>query len=279
MSLLPVVFLAGRLLVAQFLVFGAGSSWLILNDRGDVHRVIAAFPPGIPPQVREVAVSPDGTRVAVTALLPSAQNVMLFLWSLDSDSVSQIGDAVGFHAAPTFSRDGRRIVFAHHPRKGGPPGAHEEGSFAQLYEQDLQTLELKALTASRGCHMSSAEGTGRLYFAHANCVGGRRIEVLEGGTERALTDFGDHHDQPSLSPDGKTLVFTRERDDDIELQALSLKKPGAKPKRLWIGPRKGVRFSPQYLRDGTLLFQNGEAVFALVAGVATPRWDFGGGRK
>lgn len=279
MSLLPALFIAGKVLVGQFLVFGEGSNWLVLNDRGEVHRAIAAFPAAIPPQVREVAVSPDGTRLAVTALSPSVQNVMLFLWSLDSDSVKQIGDTVGFHAAPVFSRDGRRIVFAHHPRKGGPPGAHEEGSFAQLYEQDLQTLELKALTASRGCHMGSVEGRGRLYFAHANCLGGRRIEVLEAGSERPLTDFAEHHGEPSLSPDGATLVFTREQGDDIELGALSLKKPGAKPARLWMGPRRGVRFSPQYLHDGTLMFQNGETVFALVRGVPTPRWDFRGGRK
>lgn len=271
--------LVGKVVLAQFLVFGDGPNWLILNERGEVHRAFTGFPAGIPTQVREVAVSPDGTRLAVTAFSPVDQNVMLYLWQLEGGSVSRIGDAVGFHAAPSFSRDGKRIVFAHHPKKGGPPGAHEEGSYAQLYEQNLETLELKALTASSGCHMGSVDGRGRLYFAHSNCLGGRRLEVLEAGVERPLTDFREHHGEPSLSADGATLVFTREREDDIELQTLSLKTPRAKPTRLWMGPRRGTRFSPQFLRDGTVMFQNGETVFALIRGVPSPRWDFRGGRK
>ncbi len=200
-----------QLACGQFLVFGEGKSWLILNDVGEVHRAISAFPAGIPSDVREVAVNAEGSRIAVTAMLPSAQNVMLFLWDVDSGAVSQIGDSVGFHAAPTFSKDGRHLIFAHHPKKGGPPGAHEAGSFAQLYQQDLQTLELKALTNSRGCHMSSAERNGRIYFAHANCVGGRRLELLEAGKERPLTEFDEHHGEPSLSRNGEALLFTRGR--------------------------------------------------------------------
>ncbi len=42
---------------------------------------------------------------------------------------------------------------------------------------------------------------------------------------------------------------------------------------LWSGLKKGPRCAPQFLKDGTVMFQNDETVFALVDGVAEARWD------
>ena len=261
----------------HLLVFGGGRRWVILDGNGGLVRTIRDFPPGIPNDVRDLAITADGARVAVTAYLPSAQNVMLFLWDTKTGAAQQIGDAVGFHAAPSFSADGMKLVFAHHPKKGGPPGQHEGGSYAQLWEQHLLTLEMKALTSSSGCHMESSRVGERIYFSHADCRGGRRIEVLQSGREQPLTQFEDHHGEPSLSLDARRLVFTHGEGDEIELQELSLTSARPlQPKTIWHGARLGSRLRPQYIQDGRVAFQNGENIYIATRGVAEPKFSLDG---
>jgi Tol biopolymer transport system component len=185
---------------------------------------------------------------------PTAQNVMLFRWDRFAKTAERIGDKQGFHGAPVFSADGTRIRFAHHPDKGGPPGFHKEGAFAQLYEQELATGTLRKLTDTPGCHMESTGSDARLYFAHANCMGGRRIEVLSAGKALALTQFDDHHGEPRISKDGKRLIVTKVVGDVLTL--LELDPSGKKKERtLWSGMRVGDRFRPAFLEDGRVIFQ------------------------
>ncbi len=252
---------------AQHFIFGSGSRWVVLDDAGRIVRRIDALPTGMPDEAREAAVSLDGTKIVWAAADQNAQNVMLFLWDTVANTARRVGDQEGFHAAPAFAPSGKSITFAHHPRKGGPPGMHQEGSYAALYEQDLETWVLRARTDEPGCHMESSSTPDAIYFAHADCLGGRRIEVLQDGKATPLTDFAEHHGEPRISVDGRTLVATRRTGDDVEILKFSVSKPNVKT-TLWRGRGIGSSLRPALLRSGDLVFQVGRNVLRLPSGAS-----------
>lgn len=243
---------------SSFLIFGEGQRWVVLSDKGELVAKLE-IPPGVPRDVREAEISDDGELVAFAAFEPAVENVSLFLWNRLTGEVRRIGGTRGFHAAPSFSPDRQRLVFAHHPNKGGPPGMHMEGSFAQLYEQDLTTDKVRALTEAPGCHMKSTVRGDRVIYAHADCHGGRRLEILTNGVTRPLSVLSDLHGEPRLSRDGKRLVATRVAGDILQIVEVAL--AGKKPARVaFSGMRVGNDFRPAFLADGRLIFQLAGAV-------------------
>jgi len=247
--------------------FGAERDWVVLDSSGAIVRRLAVVHPALPEDVRDAAVSRDGKRLAVAAFSPAAENVMLYLWDLEAGSVVQVGEKQGFHAAPSFSADGKWLTFAHHATLGGPVGMHEAREYAQLYRQELEEgAPAEALTSNDGCHMESFSRSGApVYLAHADCKGGRRIEVLrEDAGVTLLSDFVDRHGEPSLSADGRWLVVSKVVGDSLEIVELNASEAG-KRETLWKGTRKEFRIRPRYLgasRD--VVFQNGLAIIRIL---------------
>lgn len=238
---------------ASYLIFGEGRRWVLVSSAGEVAAVLE-IPPSVPQDVREAEVSGDGELVVFAAFETAKENSSLFLWVRSTGEVRRIGAALGFHAAPSFSPDRHWLVFAHHPTKGGPPGTHMDGSFAQLYEQNLTTDSLRALTDAPGCHMKSTVRGDRIIYAHADCHGGRRLEVLADGTPRPLSLFSDLHGEPRLSRDGKRLVATRVAGDSLQILEIDLNE--RKPARVaFSGMRVGSEFRPAFLDNGRIVFQ------------------------
>lgn len=251
----------------ESLAFGWGSDWVVVDSAGAIVRRFKAKHPDIPEQVRDLAMSRDGKLVVVAAFSEKAGNVVLYLWSLADGVVQQVGGSVGFHAAPQFSADGKWLTFAHHATLGGPAGMHETGAYAQLFRQALvPSLGVpEALTSSDGCHMESSSISGSvIYFAHANCRGGRRIEALRDGQEKPITSFDDRLGEPSLSADGRWLLATKIHGDVLEIVELDLKAATPQPRSLWTGARLDERFRPQYLGSSRdVVFQKGLEVLVL----------------
>lgn len=213
----------------------------------------------------DVDVSPDGTRLAVTAWSAEVNNTLLFELTLATRAVRRIGEAKGFHAAPSYSRDGLWIQFAHHATLGGPVGMHELRQYAQLYRQRSDGSSApEQLTTSEGCHMESASVRGdAIYFAHSNCKGGRRIELLTAGREAPITTFESHLGEPDLSLDGRWLVATRVTGDLLEIVELNLAHPET-TQTLWSSTRSREQFRPHYSGSGrAVVFQNGAVVYEL----------------
>lgn len=249
---------------AEHHLFGSGKDWLIIDSSGAVVRRLELAHPQLPEGVQDATLSRDGKMVLIAASSPEAGNVMLYLWDLVGDVVTQVGERRGFHAAPSFSADGKWITFAHHATRGGPVGMHEARAYAQLYRQRLEGGAPEALTSSDGCHMESwSKAAEDIYFAHSNCHGGLRLERWTRGTATAITDFDGHLGQPSLSADGLVLVAAKARGDELEIVEVTLKEP-SRPRSLWRGTRVGERFRPAFLgttRD--VVFQNGSSVLIL----------------
>lgn len=266
MLALPLLLAALAAGPVEHYAFGFERDWVVLDSTGSIVRRLSLTQAGLPEDVRDAAISSDGKLVAVAAFSHQQKNVMLYLWDLESDAVLQIGEKQGFHAAPSFSADGKWLTFAHHATLGGPMGVHQPREYAQLCRQSLTDGGVDALTSSDGCHMESFSRSGMaIYMAHADCKGGKRIELLrkDGGVTQ-LSDFVDHHAEPSLSADGKWLVVSKVVGDFLEIVELSAARP-SKRETLWKGTRKEQRFRPQYLgasRD--VVFQNGLSIIRVV---------------
>jgi hypothetical protein len=74
----------------------------------------------------------------------------------------------------------------------------------------LTAAALAGLSLLAGCGQSGATGWQACTWVYARDTSHRLFEVfsLDGGEEHQLTD-GERSDNPSLSPDGKRIVFTR----------------------------------------------------------------------
>lgn len=252
---------------------------VVLDASGKVSQQVDLKKAGFT-RISDADVNPAGTRILVTAWSDEANNTVLFELDLATGGVERRGESIGFHAAPSYSRDGKWIQFAHHPTLGGPVGMHEARAYAQLYRQSADGKEAPTkLTTSDGCHMESTSSSGeKLYFAHANCRGGRRIEVLVAGKEQPVTEFESHMGEPSLSADGKVIVVTRVVGDGLEI--IELDATSRKARQLWSGTRFQDQFRPRYLgKTRDVVFQNGREVFRLERGsgssvTVTKLWSF-----
>lgn len=234
---------------------------VVVDANGKIAREVDLKQAGLS-RISDADVNPAGTRILITAWSDTANNTVLFELDVATGALERRGEAIGFHAAPSYSRDGKQ--FAHHPTLGGPVGMHEARAYAQLYRQSADGKEPPMkLTTSDGCHMESTTSSGaELFFAHANCRGGRRIEVLTAGKEQAVTEFDSHLGEPALSADGK-LVATRVIGDTVEIVELDPKRP-TKLVVLWKGTRFRDQFRPRYLgKHRNVVFQNGRDVFRL----------------
>lgn len=243
-------------------VFAAEHTVVFVDDRGAIISRVDISKYAELKKTNDFALSPNGQLLAVTAWAEPAKNYLLYVLDVSAERLSIVGTGKGFHGAPAFSEDGLWLYFAHHPTLGGPVGMHEGRQYAQLSRVQLSpNAAPETLTSSNGCHMGSAPvRSGEVYFAHSDCMGGRRIEVLRDGVESAVTDFDSHLGEPNVVQ--SQLVASRTVGDTLAIVLVDLKL--RKQRDLWSGVRIGSAFRPQLASDGkTVIFQNGRDIFRL----------------
>lgn len=66
----------------------------------------------VPGQVGSIAMSPDGTRIAVSRLLPGASRYQMFIMDLDTGTLTEVGAGYEYYLEePVWSPDGSRFAF------------------------------------------------------------------------------------------------------------------------------------------------------------------------
>lgn len=208
-------------------------------------------------QASDATVDPTGRSLVYVAWSEAAQNLLLYLWRVGDAASKEISEHRGFHAAPTFSNDGRRVFFAHHPRKGGPPGQHDEGANAQVYRYELRTGRLDAQTREPGCHMQPHVGSGgQVAYAHTDCHAGRGVRVLRHrNVEVSLTGHESHHGWVMLSRDENTVYFVEEENGLQSVMSLQVTQPSSRRLRCRLSLSESLGRSHLVRNETAVLFE------------------------
>ncbi len=246
------------------LVFGDSSGWVVVSRDG---RALERMSKVCGSEARELAVSADLKTYVFTAWSQAIENTLLYACE-PGGMPRLLGESIGYHAQPSFSRDGQWVFFVHHPKKGGPPGMHDPGANAQLYRVRLDGSGLEAMTNSRGCKAAPQDaGDGVVMMLHLSCHGPRSIELLRLNEKSvvATAEDGQLSHWPDLTADGRHLLVTREGFETTQLLDVDLKTKQSRV--LWTMPAGYENTRTAWGEGGkTVLFQREGAVWRVRLG-------------
>lgn len=248
-------------------MFGRPGEWYVVSRSGELlsqHQQFAGR------EAADATVSPDGRVFVFTSWEPSAENFLLYKWSESKQTAELLSEPRGFHAAPTFTDDGKWVYFAHHPGKGGPPGEHEPGAFAQLYRVKLDGSALERLTDAPGCHMQPATADGPVVaIAHTDCAAGRSIELWRGKNQKPIsinTGLGEHG-WPTFALKPMRIAYVFETRVDSVVYEYDLARRSTKELFHFNHSADSARLA--FGSGASLLFQNQTGVYRYRGGTQT----------
>jgi Tol biopolymer transport system component len=180
---------------------------------------------------------------------------------------------MGFHKAGEayFSPDAKSIVF-----QAVPAGKADKDRY-QIYTMDMATRKVRMISAGRGactCAYFRPDGK-KVIFASSHHApdpdkplekkpGGyawdfdEHMDVFEadvdGGNLKRLTDAPGYDAECAYSPDGSQIVFTSQRDGDLEIYVMNA--DGTNQRRLT--EAKGYDGGPFFSPDGKTILYRGD---------------------
>ncbi|MEL6671854.1 MAG: S9 family peptidase [Bacteroidota bacterium] len=211
----------------------AARIWLINRDGSD-HQKLSNF------DVNEgnPRWSPDGSRIAFTASSP--QGTELYVYWVASQKIARLSQLPASPSGLSWSPDGKHIAFSMFV-----PGKelslvrpHARPAGAVWADPPKVTTRLK----------HEADGAGKLKPGHAHYF----VIPSEGGSYRQITQGNfNHRGAPHWAPDGKTLYFSTNRNENweydfrnSEIYALDLETGSVQALTDRKGPDRGVAVSP-----------------------------------
>ena len=196
---------------------------------------------------RDPSWSPDGKRVAFTALREERINYEIYVLDVDGGNLQRLTDNPGNHSddkSPSWSPDGKQIVFT--ARRAG----HVENKFAityEIYVLDVASGNQQRLTNNRNNEWSpswSPDGK-RIAFSSDRKGLLQNFDIyvmdVDGGNQQNLTNNRVDDGSPSWSPDGERIAFTTERDVYV------MDADGGNPQNL--SNNRHVDFGPAWLNS------------------------------
>jgi TolB protein len=170
-------------------------------------------------------ISPDGTSITMARGDPNTGNVQIMTMDRNGEGARNLPEIIGWD--PTWSPDGQQILFA--SRAGGS---------VQLFvvNRDGEGMrQVSNLPAIRGRSDWSADG--RFIVTYSGPAWNREVYLMnaDGSSARQLTPTGGNSQGPSISPDGKWVVFTAYYDhyrDDHGCEIYVIRTNGTDLRRL-----------------------------------------------
>jgi len=180
-----------------YMEFGQGDPRVYLFNIETGQREIVGNFPGMSFSPR---FSPDGQRVIMS--LQQGGNSNLFVMDLRSKSTTRLTDTPAIDTSPSYSPDGARICFE--SDRGGKP---------QIYVMPATGGGAQRISFQEGSYSTPVWSPRGDYIAFTKQGGGQfAIGIMkpDGSGERILTS-GFHNEGPTFAPNGRVLLFFRER--------------------------------------------------------------------
>ncbi len=235
--------------------------------------------------------TPDGAEMLMTAYRDDASESATdkrvsrrpFLVSMEARRAERLlFDAPAYY--PSLSRDGRKVLFTWRPRlKGGGLEFRKRHAWSKspcngeiwLYDRDGDSFT-PVVRRRDSCTTPiwAPDGAAFYYLSDADGVRNVYCRSLASGEERQVTHFTDDHVfSPSLSHDGRTMVFAK--GFDLWRIDPTLEKP--EPRRIVLRPALMDPSAPRTVRrsytsfdnnygDGNCTFRDGGREVAFTAG-------------
>jgi Tol biopolymer transport system component len=195
--------------------------------------------------------SPDGKRIAFV------RNRQIHVMNADGSGITQLTTACCANAGPAWSLDGLRIAF-HSDRDSRQPVSFE------IYTMAPDGTNQTRLTDLTGSHFDAAwsPDSRSIAFVCQDLFGDRTRKIClmdaDGAFVTPLTDnaHGQKDDDPSFSPDGLKILFTRGPFDSAATNdVMIMNADGSDPTRLHVGTPFFGPFidatQPAFSPDGT----------------------------
>ena len=218
-------------------------------------------------QITSLALSPDGKLIALVA--EKSATSLIYVVSVDTGVATRLTDAKdGREASPTFSSDGKRIVYAY------KPGDHTRPRIVILNVDGSDKHQWSPSSVTNLSPVFSPNNE-TMIFSQADFYGSYSpiaqphphgwsffASNLDGTNVRQLTTERFYMaSRPSISPDGKNMVVATEGlETGQQIAIYSITSPGP-PLRTFrpyvpneISRKHPFYGYPNYLPDGSILF-------------------------
>jgi WD40-like Beta Propeller Repeat len=221
------------------LVYTDGERIVARAADGSDERSIAAPAPGL---AWHIAWSPDGSRLAVAVFGDPGRS----LWVMDSDGshAVQIADADNV-GRPSWHPDGEHLTYT--AEQGGRTEVHVAAADGGSDE----VVHSESAPGTYAVFSSTFSPDGSQILFDAGTENGYDIFVMDadGSNIRQITDSGTDYN-PSWSPDGSEIVFTRQ-EAASESDIFVMDANGSSVHRLTDDDGSFTNLNPQFSPDGT----------------------------
>jgi TolB protein len=189
--------------------------------------------------------SPDGSSILFVSARDDADNVDVYVMSVDGTEVRRLTTSKEVDTGPRWSPDGSKVVFQ---RSDG------EGHW-EIFVVNADGSGEERLTSNEVSDESPAWSPDGKLIAFERYVGSN-LEVFtmkaDGSSQARLTDLPGEDGEPQWSPDGGSIAFVRDDGETGETDIYVVDSDGTNVRRLTAGA--AIDTDPQWLPDESIFF-------------------------
>ncbi len=208
--------------------------------------------------------SPDGTQIAFVS--SRGDHAFVGIYDLEKDQYQYLNPSVDRDLNPVWSPDGRQLAFLRSPNERDRLifEPHREGLPWSIMVHDLDantTREVWKAPAGMGSVFRSISASSQLFWGADDRLvfpyegdGWTHLYAIpaSGGPIQLLTPGEFEVQFVSMSPDGRTMVYSSNQNDLNRQHIWQVAVSGSTPKQLTSG--EGVEWSPRLTAQGRLVF-------------------------